>query len=106
MGPNPHIRLYSPEDLAATKTDPWMATLLANCRTLSKDMLIARQTGMACARYDVVTGGDVETIYAANDECALRFARAQYNEIEEIEQITTTVRRRAIDIHPERGPFA
>lgn len=79
------VRLWSDEELEATKTDKWLATLLMNGGTFSqKEMTYypykQRRVYQCTWNTDDETHNDYEpiTIYATDERMLLRFIDAEY----------------------------
>lgn len=73
------VRLWSTEELRATKHDKWLATLLMNHKTHSKEELIY-YTGLHRRVYQCKWVNEPEpiTIYATDERMLLKFIDAEY----------------------------
>ncbi|KKL58177.1 hypothetical protein LCGC14_2228030 [marine sediment metagenome] len=74
------IRLWSDEELEATKNDKWLATLLMNSNTLSERELLFYPYKQR-REYECVWLDEPEvTIYATGERMLLRFIDEEYTQ--------------------------
>lgn len=105
--PNPQIRLWTPAELqAAIDGDPWLGTLLLNADTFGEDEIRAYNRLPERHSYIVALAegeSDFEKIKAVNDTSAIRFAQAQWSDIESIEEVMTVRTYRTVAIPQSEG---